>query len=603
MDFDAARLLVDLMSVDALVSEGGRILHCNGPFTDHLQTGLGWEECQERHVWDIGGPASAELLKDWFEGWLASGEEHGQIQLPGTGGDEGLSGSSINVYRMGNLELVMAVGPALVPGLEPAMGFQLQLGMFQKYLRGGELGLTIIGPINEEVPSFLFITREGAELIDAKVDDVQGSTIDGIFDEEDVERLLSICRKGAMGTQAPATCDLKIITAEGETVYLEAVVGTTVWKGKPALFIFFRDVTDRTLMFEELRRFSEAFQLVTDTVILADGNLNVLYMNPAGLERSGYTLDEVIGRPVEMFAASLEGEADPQEIIKTMFKEGYWRGERWAMSKHGNLYPVDIISTIQMDDAGRPQFLTIVSRDMSAHKSNVRSMLRARERAEFFTDLLSHDINNYIQGVLGRLELLTRVETDPSKRDHIEKAIEQASRTSDLIAKVRALSQAQHPEELERVDLQRVIDEALEDLRRKYKESPFEAEVRPAEGEVVVMADELLKDLVINILDNAVKHTETPPARIEVSVVPHEEMRRSFWRFIVADHGPGIPDEDKHDVFYKFVRKEGGPEGSGLGLSLVMALCDRYKGRVWIDDRVPGQASEGARVIVELPRA
>ena len=71
----------------------------------------------------------------------------------------------------------------------------------------------------------------------------------------------------------------------------------------------------------------------------------------------------------------------------------------------------------------------------------------------------------------------------------------------------------------------------------------------------------------------------------------------------VADHGPGIPDEDKSSVFYRHVRRVDDSPGTGLGLSLVMALTERYRGRVWIEDRVPGSHEEGAKVIVELPPA
>jgi two-component system sensor histidine kinase MprB len=71
----------------------------------------------------------------------------------------------------------------------------------------------------------------------------------------------------------------------------------------------------------------------------------------------------------------------------------------------------------------------------------------------------------------------------------------------------------------------------------------------------------------------------------------------------VADHGPGIPDEDKTSIFFRFVRKVQDSEGSGLGLSLVLALTDRYQGRVLVEDRVTGDQEKGARFIVELPAA
>jgi signal transduction histidine kinase len=64
----------------------------------------------------------------------------------------------------------------------------------------------------------------------------------------------------------------------------------------------------------------------------------------------------------------------------------------------------------------------------------------------------------------------------------------------------------------------------------------------------------------------------------------------------VADNGPGVPDEMKSGVF----RREGRP-GAVTGLNLVKRIVNRYGGRVWIEDRVPGNPSKGARVVVTLP--
>ena len=64
----------------------------------------------------------------------------------------------------------------------------------------------------------------------------------------------------------------------------------------------------------------------------------------------------------------------------------------------------------------------------------------------------------------------------------------------------------------------------------------------------------------------------------------------------VSDNGPGVPDEMKSGVF----RREGRP-GSGTGLYLVKRIVNRYGGRIWIEDRVPGNPAKGARLVIILP--
>jgi signal transduction histidine kinase len=214
---------------------------------------------------------------------------------------------------------------------------------------------------------------------------------------------------------------------------------------------------------------------------------------------------------------------------------------------------------------------------------------------------MAHDINNYIQGVIGFLDLLERSQLEGEQADMVRQASEQANRVSSLIERVRTISKAQHPEELKPVDLRAVIDQAVADIEQRYSDRRIEMDVKGPEGPVAVRADDLLNDLVMNLLDNAVKFCTLPQVPVDVEVVP--DGKKGIALISVADRGPGISDKDKDEVFFRFVRRREEAEGTGLGLSLVMALSDRYGGRVWIEDRVPGDPAEGSRFMVELPLA
>jgi signal transduction histidine kinase len=73
-------------------------------------------------------------------------------------------------------------------------------------------------------------------------------------------------------------------------------------------------------------------------------------------------------------------------------------------------------------------------------------------------------------------------------------------------------------------------------------------------------------------------------------------------RVAVEDRGPGIPEEERHHIFERFVRGQsstqpGASDGTGLGLSLVAEHARLHGGRVWVEDRAGG----GSRFVVELP--
>jgi PAS domain S-box-containing protein len=369
----------------------------------------------------------------------------------------------------------------------------------------------------------------------------------------------------------------------------------------PAIYVLFRDESDKMAMIEELRRFAQGFEMISDTLVLADKDFNTIYINPTGLERSGYDLKEVLGKPTAMFSSTEEGDIDPLELIQELFENGFWTGERTAVTKDGRKYPVDLAVTMTVDRKGDPEMIAAVSRDITERKEAERTLLQARERAEFFTDLMAHDINNYIQGVIGFLDLMGRTTLTDEQREHMDRAMEQATRVSDLIGRVREISKAQHPQEVSPIDLIAVIDEVVTDLQDRYSDRPLKVNISSPGGSVTVMADDLLRELVMNIIDNAIKYCVQDEVVVDVKVIRTRRERAHKVLMSIADRGPGVPDGDKDSIFFRFVRMIEEAEGSGLGLSLVMALSDRYGGRVWVEDRVPGKQEEGSIFFVELP--
>ncbi len=69
----------------------------------------------------------------------------------------------------------------------------------------------------------------------------------------------------------------------------------------------------------------------------------------------------------------------------------------------------------------------------------------------------------------------------------------------------------------------------------------------------------------------------------------------------IEDNGPGICDERKESVFDRIDLYKNNKLSSGLGLGLVKVLLDFYRGKIWIEDRVPGDYSLGCRFVVAIP--
>jgi len=118
--------------------------------------------------------------------------------------------------------------------------------------------------------------------------------------------------------------------------------------------------------------------------------------------------------------------------------------------------------------------------------------------------------------------------------------------------------------------------------------------------DINIMADDLLKEIFINIFSNSLKYNNKQnivPIHITISEYYISDMK--YWMILVSDYGTGISDTLKEGLFERFYSKA---SGSGLGLSIVRALVERYNGRVWASDRVASSYKEGVTIGMLFPQ-
>jgi signal transduction histidine kinase len=131
---------------------------------------------------------------------------------------------------------------------------------------------------------------------------------------------------------------------------------------------------------------------------------------------------------------------------------------------------------------------------------------------------------------------------------------------------------------------------------------PVRASVLPADVACLVAGDpDALRRLLVNLLDNAVRHADS---QVCVSV-----RSEAGWAVLtVTDDGPGIPAADRERVFGRFTRLDNardrtGEEGAGLGLAIVRSTAEAHGGSASLSDAASGGTWPGLRAVVRLPLA
>ena len=115
-----------------------------------------------------------------------------------------------------------------------------------------------------------------------------------------------------------------------------------------------------------------------------------------------------------------------------------------------------------------------------------------------------------------------------------------------------------------------------------------------------VIANGLLSDVFSILIGNAVKHS-TGPLIVNVFLDKTLLDGDYYCRVRIEDNGPGILDEHKESVFTRFQKGAQKNSGRGLGLYLVKTLVEDFHGIVWVEDRISGDRTKGARFVVMLP--
>jgi two-component system sensor histidine kinase KdpD len=227
---------------------------------------------------------------------------------------------------------------------------------------------------------------------------------------------------------------------------------------------------------------------------------------------------------------------------------------------------------------------------------------RVRAEAERLRNALltsvSHDLRTPLAAITGaattllesgaRLEPATRRELVESVRDEAERLnrlVQNLLQMTRLESGALRLRHDWHP-------LEEVVGAALGRLQTALGDRRITVSL-PPDLPLVAIDDVLVEQVLVNLLDNAIKHT--PPCS-PIRIIATAAARKVTVE--VSDHGPGVPKGDEENVFAKFYSATtGGPRGAGLGLAICRGIVEAHGGRIWAQNLPEG----GVAFLFTLP--
>jgi heavy metal sensor kinase len=230
-----------------------------------------------------------------------------------------------------------------------------------------------------------------------------------------------------------------------------------------------------------------------------------------------------------------------------------------------------------------------LSRLASTLNEMIDRLDRSFRQVRQFTADASHELRTPLTVMRGQTEVALRKERAAEEyRQVLESNLEEMEWMSRIVENLLTLSRADSGQiqmEVRPVQLKRLVVEAYEECKALAEEKKLSVLLDKVE-EATVYGDEMwLRQMLLNLVDNAVKYTPEG-GKIWLSM----EVEGGYVKLAVRDTGIGIPEEDLPRIFDRFYRvdkvrsREMG--GSGLGLSIVQWIVNAYNGRVEVTSRL-----------------
>jgi PAS domain S-box-containing protein len=407
-----------------------------------------------------------------------------------------------------------------------------------------------------------------------------------------------------------------------------------------------RDITERKKAEQKLKESEEMYRNLFNTtpyaIWLVDLKGTIIDCNePMNKFLSVFKHSDLIGKPFREVLQMFYLEGDPrfeniEQVLKERFvvllKKGYLKPLEFEISRgDGKTFWITLESSFVK--IGKKSLIQTLIKDITERKlaeieleglrkdleirikertikleSSEKKYRKAYSRADCYKGLFTHDISNMFHTIGNSIELCNMLLKEGIKNnDMLEYFVvieQQIKRGKKLINNIRNLSEIEKSEmPLEPTEISEKLRSAIQFTRVNFQKREIIVNLESETIKIYVFANDLLLDVFENILINSVLYNKNDTVEIEINISRVVDNGKSQIKLEFKDNGIGINDTKKKLIFTKNVKKSIDSKGMGLGLSLVAKLLDLCEGKIWVEDRIKDDYTQGSNFIIQIPEA
>lgn len=351
-----------------------------------------------------------------------------------------------------------------------------------------------------------------------------------------------------------------------------------------------RDITEPHKLTQQLEQFHRFAQYSQQGFGIANFDTEVTYINPKMLSwifgdeqavcPKGTTFKQFY--PIELHEKLIN------EVMPAILQTGLWQGELAIQLNDGTQLPTFETLFLLRDEDGTPLYIGDVLVDISQQKQVEATLEHAKREAEsanasksIFLANMSHEIRTPLNAILGYAQLLSRnSQIDSSVKTQVDRIYSAGQRLLSLINDILDLSKIEAGKLRINNSLFCLYDELADvvkicRVKANQKQLELRSDIQIDPHEYVICDKTKLGQVLLNVIDNAIKFTETGSVAVKLF------RQDKLVTFEIQDTGIGISEEELGRLFQPFSQGVGGANfgGTGLGLVLSRRIVEAMGGR------------------------
>ncbi len=361
-----------------------------------------------------------------------------------------------------------------------------------------------------------------------------------------------------------------------------------------------RDITEKKQLEKDFLQFYSIAENTVNPLQITNLKGKMIYVNPAFVNVSGYTKEELLGSNPKVFGSKKHPKKFWEKMWQTISAGDVWSGEVENKKKNGDpFYTQLLISPILDNDAKVTSYFGI-HRDITEKKMFEKQLIHTQKMESMGTLAagVAHEVGNPLASISALVQVVMRSTTDDFAKEKLGLVRSQISRISKII---RDLVDFSRPStyKLQLTDINKLLEEAIDiiEVGTKNKDIEFKIDLEENMPKLLLVADQI-QQVFINILLNAVDSIiddpdKNKPKRISIK----SSISEDYVNIVLSDTGLGIPEEDLEKIFEPFYTTKEEGRGTGLGLWVSYGIIKSLQGELIVESK----SSIGTKFIITLP--